>query len=592
MPSAPLPTPGPLPDTAPFPAEHIRSLNDALARATPTQRAWLSGFLAGLDAATTVTDDLATLAVPAPPPAARTPLTILFGTESGNSEALAADVRKAATRQNFAPAVLDMADTIPADLIKARNLVVIASTWGEGEPPQRAIDFYTALMADTAPRLDGLNYAVLALGDRAYAQFCAIGHSIDARLAALGATRAAPMGALDVDYTTDAATWIATTLKAYAPSARADATVISLDTRRAPALAAPDRTNPYTAKITDHINLHSSRSTSETVHIELSLEHANIAYEPGDALAVLPRNDPATVEAILAATGRANDPELVETLVATRDVTTLTPPMLAAYAELTGDITLQAIAKSPSDTATFIAGRQAIDLFTSAPETLSRDQLLSLLRPLPPRYYSIASSQKAVGDQADLLVARLAWSTPAGTRQGVTSSDLIARRRKGDSVRVWLKPNQHFRLPENPDRPIIMIGPGTGVAPFRAFVQDRRETAARGRNWLMFGHRQFTHDFLYQLEWQEALADGLLTRIDLAFSRDQPEKIYVQHRLWQHRDTLLGWLDDGAALYVCGDKSMGADIDATLLRIFESAGRDAAALTALKREGRYLKDVY
>jgi sulfite reductase (NADPH) flavoprotein alpha-component len=591
MSSAPLHAPGQLPDNAPFSADQIRLLNTVLARASGTQRAWLSGFLAGIDAAQLEGGEAPQVQAAAPP-AARMPLTILFGTESGNSESLAADTRKAAARLGFAPSVLDMADATPETLAKVKNLIVIASTWGEGEPPQRATDFYTALMAEGAPRLEGLHYAVLALGDRAYVQFCAVGHAIDARLAALGATRAAPLGECDVDYAAPAAAWIGSTLKAYAPE-RGEATVISLDTRRAPSVAVPDRNAPFVAEITEHVNLHSSRSSAETVHMELSLAGSGIAYEPGDALAVLPRNEQRTVDAILAATGRGGDAELAELLATGRDITTLTPPMLAGYAEITGDIALQAIAKNPAEAANFIAGKQALDLFESARETLGREQLLSLLRPLPPRYYSIASSQKAVGEQADLLVARLSWTTPSGIRYGVASNDLVAQRRKGDQVRVWLKPNTHFRLPADPDRPIIMIGPGTGVAPFRAFVQDRRETGAKGRNWLFFGHRQFTHDFLYQLEWQDAMQDGSLARIDLAFSRDQPEKIYVQHRLWQRRDALLGWLDEGAVLYVCGDKAMGADVDATLLRIFEDAKREAGpALSALKREGRYLKDVY
>jgi sulfite reductase (NADPH) flavoprotein alpha-component len=592
MSSVSLPAPGLLPDSAPFAPEQLRLLNSALARTTVVQRAWLSGFLAGID---TAEAQAAPYAAPAAPPAARTPLTILFGTESGNAEALAAEAKKAAGRLGFAATTRDMAEVTPEDLTKLRNVVLIASTWGEGEPPQRAIDFYNALMADTAPRLENLRYAVLALGDRAYVQFCAVGHAIDDRLAALGATRAATLLECDLDYAAPATAWIGSTLKAYAPepAERADAEVITLDTRRPLASAAPDRAVPYLAEITEHVNLHSSRSTAETVHIELSLAGSGIAYEPGDSLAVVPRNDPATVAAVLEATGHRGDEALGELLASSRDITTLTPPMVSTYAELSGDIGLAAIVRDKGELANYLAGRQAIDLFTAAPQMLDREQLLALLRPLPPRYYSIASSQKAVGEQADLLVARLVWQTPGGTRYGVASNDLIAQRRRGDQLRVYLKPNTHFRLPADPDRPVIMIGPGTGVAPFRAFLQDRRETGARGRNWLFFGHRQFTHDFLYQLEWQEALADGLLTRIDLAFSRDQPEKIYVQHRLWQRRADLLGWLDEGAALYVCGDKAMGADIDATLTRIYEDAGRDAApALAALRREGRFLKDVY
>lgn len=592
MSSASQPLPSPLPDSAPFTAEQIRLLNGVLGRASAVQRAWLSGFLAGIDVAGA---DVAP--APVAPPAVKTPITILFGTESGNAEALAADTRKAAGRLGFAATVQDMANATPEALARARNLVVIVSTWGEGEPPQRAGDFYAALMDARAPRLDGVRFAVLALGDRAYAQFCATGHAIDTRLAELGGVRAADLLECDLDYAAPASSWIGSTLKALAPEPvhadRGEAEIITLDARRPAVVAVPDKTAPFPAEITEHVQLHSSRSSADTVHMELSLAGSGIAYEPGDSLAVLPRNDPSVVAAVLAACGRADDAELAGQLAEGRDITTLTPPLLAGYAALTGDIALLAIARDKADSAAFIAGRQAIDLFNAAPQTLSREQVLSLLRPLPPRYYSIASSQKAVGEQADLLVARLSWQAGESRRYGVASDHMVTRSRVSDRLAVWLKPNPHFRLPADPDRPIIMIGPGTGVAPFRGFLQDRRETGARGRNWLFFGHRQFTHDFLYQLEWQDALNDGLLTRIDLAFSRDQPEKIYVQHRLWQRRDAVLGWLDEGAALYVCGDKGMGADIDATLVRLFEAAGRDAAgAIAALKRDGRYLKDVY
>ena len=573
-----------LPESAPFAPDQQRLLNTVLGRSSATQRAWLSGFLAGLDAGAP--------AIPtAAPPAPRTPLTILFGTESGNAEALAADARRIAGRMGFAAKVVDMADITPAALTGARNLIVIASTWGEGEPPARAVDFHHALLADDAPRLDGLRFAVLALGDRAYAQFCAVGHQVDARLASLGAVRAAPLLECDLDYTADAATWIDATLRAYAPE-RTEAEIIPLDTRRATA-GAERVTTPQPAEIVEHINLHSSRSSAETVHLELSLAGTGITYEPGDALAVMPRNDPATVAAVLVATGNDDDADLAELLASGRDITSLTPPMVAAWGEITGDAGLQAIGRDREQTAAYIAGRQAIDLFTAVPAAPGRDQLLKLLRPLPPRSYSIASSQKAVGEQADLLVARLSWQHDLGVRRGVASDYMVARRGRGDELRVFVKPNPHFRLPEDPDRPIIMIGPGTGVAPFRAFLQDRRESGARGRNWLFFGHRNFSHDFLYQLEWQEALNDGLLTRVDLAFSRDQPEKIYVQHRLWQRRAELLGWLDDGAALYICGDRAMGADAEATLVRAYEDAGRDALAeLAALRRDRRLLKDVY
>ena len=580
-----------LPETAPFPADQIRLLNSVLARASQSQRAWLSGFLAGLDAAAVPA------AKPAAAPEARPKLTILFASESGNAEALAAQARKSATRQGFAVTVLDMAEATLEQLPTWRDLIVIASTWGEGEAPQRAEPFYAALMASKAPRLDALRFAVLGLGDRAYPQFCAVAEAIDAKFADLGATRIAPLLALDVDYRKPATDWIDTTLTIFAPDRR-DAEIIPLETRRPvePALLDPplaEDPEPRLVTITEHVNLHSSRSSAETVHLELSLAEPGLTYQPGDSLAVMPSNDPAMVAAILEAAGLADDPALTDILTTERDITTVTPPMLAAYATLTGDGALKALAEDRPKASAFGSTHLVIDLLRAAPKRLTADQLLGLLRPLPPRYYSIASSQKAVGDQVDLLVALLSWQHDHTTRHGVASHYLTRRLARGNELKVWVKPNPHFRLPADPDRPIIMIGPGTGVAPFRAFLQERREIGATGRNWLFFGHRNYTHDFLYQLEWQEAHSDGLLTRIDVAFSRDQAQKIYVQHRLWQQRNDVLGWLDDGAILYVCGDRRMGADIDATLARIYAEAGQDPdPAMASLRRQGRYLKDVY
>ncbi len=574
-----------LPETAPFPAEQIALLNSVLAGASHVQRAWLSGFLAGLDAGSPQS-------LPASPPAARPKLAILFASESGNAEALAASAKKAASRQGFAATVHDLADISLDQLATMRDVMVFASTWGEGDPPQRVETVFAALMSPRAPRLDQMRFAVLGLGDRAYPKFCAVAEAIDGRLAALGATRLVPMLACDVDYQQAATGWIGTTLTSFAPE-RMDAEIIPLETRRPPSPALPQANRPFAATITEHINLHSSRSSAETVHLELSLAESGITYEPGDALAVQAKNHPAMVEALLHATGHAGNAALAETLLTGRDITTLTPPMLATYADLSNDAALRALVENKQAAADWIASHLVIDLLRAAPAKPSAEALLAMLRPLPPRYYSIASSQKAVGDQADLLVALFSFQHETETRHGVASHYLTRQLRRGDTVPVWVKPNPHFRLPADPTRPVIMIGPGTGVAPFRAFLQDRRETGATGRNWLFFGHRNYTHDFLYQLEWQDAHKDGLLTRIDLAFSRDQPEKIYVQHRLWQQRAALLDWLADGAHLYVCGDRRMGQAIDATLARILTGAGRDAEQeMAALRQQGRYLKDVY
>ena len=571
-----------LPETAPFPAEQITALNHIMSATSVEQRTWLSGFLAGYHAANTPAP--ATAAAPA----RRVPLTILFATESGNAEALAEAARKAAAKLGFAARALDMADATPAQVAAMPNLLVIASTWGEGDPPQRAIDFYQALMADDAPRFERVRYAVLALGDRAYAKFCETGHLFDQRLAALGATRIAETIECDLDYEAPAGTWIETTLtrlQAEQSKPEAGAAVIHVDFARPAAEASPyTRARPFVAEITERIKLSSSRSSSETYHLELSLEGADIAYEPGDSLGFLSVNDPALVDAVLRAAGLSGDAALHAALSERFDITTLTAKQVEDHARLTGDASFA-----------YAAGQQVIDLLEAGPRPLTAAQLTSLLRPLPPRYYSIASSRKAVPDQAHLLVAAVRYATHGRLRNGVASVDVADRRKAADRLRVFPKSNPHFRLPTEGDRPIIMIGPGTGVAPFRAFMQEREAVGAAGRNWLVFGHRNYTHDFLYQLEWQDWLKSGVLTRLEVAFSRDQPEKRYVQHALWDARRELYGWLGDGATLYVCGDATaMAKDVHATLQRILaEQGGGDGiAALDALRREGLYLRDVY
>ncbi len=582
-----------LPETAPFPPEEISALNRIMGRASSAQRHWLAGFLAGFEAGR------GTEAQPAPAaPAKRAPLLILYATESGNAEALAESARKAAARRGFAPRVLDMADASPADLAKARNLLVIASTWGEGDPPQRAAGFLQALVGADAPRLGGVRYSVLALGDRAYVQFCATGRRLDERLAELGAERVADRVECDLDYDAPAGVWTEAALGALGESAAEEdgGAVIHVDFARATA-AAVSRSAPFAAEILEHGPLASSRSASETFHLGLSLEGAALAYEPGDSLGVVAENDPALVAEILAHLGAGGDTALASRLAEGFDVTTLTRPLAESYARTTGDAALAALLAQAGGFEAFAAGRQAVDLFAAFPHPLGAEEITALFRKLPPRYYSIASSRKAVGEEAHLTVARLAYQSAGRAREGVASG-FLARRRAGERVRVFLKPNPHFRLPADATAPVIMIGPGTGVAPFRAFLQEREAAGATGRNWLFFGHRHFTHDFLYQTEMQAWRKSGLLSRLDLAFSRDQPEKIYVQDRLWQARAEVFAWIGQGAYLYVCGDAAhMARDVEATLLRILAEEGglspeAAAARLAELSRAGRYRKDVY
>ncbi len=583
-----------LPRSAPFAEDQIAALNSVFSVTTAEQRAWLSGFLAGMQAANAPQGAAAAVS-PAAPPARKVPLTILFGTESGNGEALAMQARKVAAKLGFAAKLVDMADVTPAQMAETRNLLVIASTWGEGDPPQRAVDFHEALMADGAPSFEKTRFGVLALGDRAYAQFCEIGRKMDERLAALGGTRIAERIDCDLDYEAPAGTWIDTVLGTLNTETTEDesvadegASIIHVDFARS-AADGFTRAKPFQAEITAHVRLTGSRSTSDTHHLELSLEGSGIEYEPGDALGVVPHNDPALADAILAAAGLVGDAGLRSSLVERLDITTLTRKQIEDFSQLTG---------VPVSESGWETGRQVIDLLDATPQRLTAEQLTALLRPLPPRYYSIASSRKAVGEEAHLLVAGLRYTSHGRDRAGVASIDMTARHRADDRLKIFLRPNMHFRLPSDPNRAVIMIGPGTGVAPFRGFLQEREAVGATGRNWLVFGHRNYLHDFLYQLEWQDWLKDGRLTRLDVAFSRDQPAKRYVQHALWESRRDLYAWLKDGAALYVCGDmNAMAKDVHTMLLQILADQGNqdEAAAkaeLDAVRRDGRYLRDVY
>ena len=578
----------PIPKTAPFGDDEIDILNRVVGPATAVQRAWLAGFLAGLDASSGAAASVHPAAAPLP----AEPLTILYATESGNSEKLAGDVAKSARKLGFKPSLVDMADLDLGSLASVKKLIVIAATWGEGEPPARAIRAYKELMSDAAPRLDGVEFGVLALGDTAYVEFCAIGKALDERFEALGARRVADRVDCDLDFAEPAAKWIAGTLKTLAPDVAPDTKVIAVDFSAKPA----PNLDIVEAEVTEHINLNSSRSAKETIHLELSFDGAAPAYKPGDSLDVYAENDSAYVDALLKAGGLSSDSVLRGEFIKSRDVTTLSLKTVETYANSTGHQYVKELLAS-GEAKTWIAGRQLIDLIEQFPIALDAEKLRALTRPLAPRAYSIASSRAEAGEEAHLLVSAVRYETHGRARKGVASNYMAERLKKGARLRVKLKPNKHFVLPSG-ERDIIMVGPGTGVAPFRAFVQERRATSAKGRNWLFFGDRTFTHDFLYQTEWQDALKDGGLTRMDLAFSRDTPDKVYVQHRIWEKRADLVAWLDGGANLYVCGDaRQMAKDVRATLVRAYVdvkaiSPEAAEAAVAALERDKRYQQDVY
>jgi sulfite reductase (NADPH) flavoprotein alpha-component len=579
----------PIPKTAPFAEEEIDLLNRVVGPASANQRAWLAGFLAGLDAAGAG----AVAPQPAAPARPAEPLTIVYASESGNSEKLAGDLAKSARKNGLKPTIIDMADLDLSALTTAKRLVFIAATWGEGEPPARATRVYNELMGEGAPRLEGVEFGVLALGDTAYAEFCAIGKKIDERLAALGGKRIVDRVDCDLDFAEPAGRWIGDAVKALAPP-NAGGRVIEVDFGAKPAPAL--NTDVVEAEIIEYVDLNSSRSDKETIHLALSFEGGAPAYEPGDSLDLYPENDPAYVDDLLKAAGLSGDEKLRAEFIKSRDVTTLSLKTVEIYASSTGHQYVKTLLDE-GQAKEWIGGRQLIDLIATFPIALDAEKLRALTRPLAPRAYSIASSRREVGDEAHLLISAVRYESHGRARKGVASSYVAERLKRGDRVRVKVKPNKHFALPA-PDKDIIMVGPGTGVAPFRAFVQERRATEATGRSWLFFGDRHFTHDFLYQLDWQDALKDGALTRMDVAFSRDTPEKIYVQHKLWDRRAELIEWLDGGALFYVCGDaKAMAKDVRAALVRAYadvKALSPEAAeqAVVTLEREKRYLQDTY
>lgn len=588
-----------LPEHAPFSPQERSAVDSLISSLSPGQRMWLAGFLSA--------EAGAAVAPPAAPKAA-TPLTVVFGTESGNSEELAEISAKAAKKRGFKPAVKNMTDLSPADLARCENLLVIVSTWGEGDPPENAVSFCERLMREEVD-LSGVSFSVCALGDTSYEQFCKTGRDIDERLARLGAKRVHDRRDCDVDYEDPHREWLDGALTALAPAA-----VPAVAAPAVPAAAvtsAYGKKNPFPSELLDKVVLNGDRSSKETWHYELSLEGSGLAYEPGDSLAVLPVNAPDMVEEVLSAARLTGGEEvelkgsgkklLADALREDLEITVLSRAVLKKLLAVRDSAKLNALLADDAkdDCKEYLWGRWVADAVRDfSPDGLSAAELAGILRKLPPRLYSIASSPLAHPDEVHLTVASVRYRAHERDRKGVASTYLADLVDTGRNVPVFVQPNKNFRLPESGDTPIIMVGPGTGIAPFRAFVEHRREAGAKGESWLIFGDQQYTQDFLYQLEWQDHLKEGALTRLDVAFSRDQPEKIYVQDRLRERAGELYDWLERGANFYVCGDAAkMAHDVHEALIDIVaEQGGKDRAEaeayVEALKKAKRYQRDVY
>ena len=578
---------------------------------------WASGYLAGAARALDA-NPLALATAAAPQAQASQRLTVLYGSQTGNARREAEKIVEAAKAAGLNVRLVRTDAYATRELASERLLYVVISTQGEGDPPDDAIGFTEFLLGKRAPKLPELKFAVLGLGDTSYADFCGIARKIDGRLAELGAQRVADLGQADLDIDTVAAPWrdgalakAAELLKIATPSAHV-ATVTPLR----PATAWSHE-RPFPAEVLANQRISGREfkgigfrqyggGDKDVRHIELSLEGSGLSYEPGDALGVRHRNPTRLVESLLDATRLGGDTTvsigndtlpLAEWLATRREVTRLSRPFLAALAERAdaGELK-QLLEPGNAGFAALLADHQLIDALRRWPADWDADALVAALRPQAQRLYSIASSRKRVGDEAHLTLDVLAYQAHGHAHLGAASG-FLADLEEGAGTPVYIEPNERFRVPADASRDIIMVGPGTGVAPFRGFVQERAETGASGRNWLLFGAQHFNTGFLYQTEWQDALRRKELHRLDLAFSRDQARKVYVQDRLREQGDAVYQWLQDGAHFYVCGAIAMGKDVHAALLDIVTARnGGDAEAaaefLTSLQTTGRYARDVY
>ena len=573
---------------------------------------WLSGYTAGLARA----QGGAVAAVPvaaeqaAVEHADHSRLTVVYGSQTGNAKRIA-EALAARFEGEGLPVRLLRADAYPTRELKdERFLAIVISTQGDGDPPDDARALVEFIEGKRAPQLPQLRFSVLGLGDSSYPQFCVIGQRLDARFEALGAQRWVARADADLDIDTIAAPW-STQVLAEAKEALKPRPQLASVTPLRPHIAAPvawTRERPFAAELLANLPITGRGSDRDVRHLEVSLEGSGLDYEPGDALGVWVENPPALVQAIAdaleldadTAVAHAGDTlPLREWLGRKREITRLSRPFIATHAAHAGSDALnRLLAPDQREGLTaLMAQSQIVDLLLEHPGAWTAEALVEALRPLQPRLYSIASSRKAVGDEAHLTVAHIEYRHGDTLRWGAASHHL-ATREEGASLPVYIERNERFRLPADASRDVIMIGPGTGVAPFRGFVQERSIVGATGRNWLLFGNPHARSDFLYQIEWQDALKRGELQRLDLAFSRDQAHKVYVQHKLREHGRTLFDWLEDGAHLYVCGDATrMAKDVHAALLDAIATHGGKSAEdandyLNTLQAQGRYSRDVY
>lgn len=596
-------------NNSPFNQEQTDLLNRLVPTLTESQKIWLSGYLSAITPSNvSETPSTQTSLLEQTLIETVKEITILYGSQTGNAQSLAKTFGKRLKESGFETIVQSMSDFKPNNLKKITNLLIIVSTHGEGEPPDTALAFHEFLHGKRAPKLENFQYSVLSLGDSSYEFFCQTGKEFDKRLEELGGTRLYPRIDCDLDYDEPANEWLEGVLASPQLNAHTKATT-TLATSTFVEETTYSRTNPFYAEVLDVINLNGRGSNKQTFHVELSLENSGISYQPGDSLGIYPTNDPKLVDELINQLGFSPEEnitinkqgetlELREALLAQFEITVLTKPFVEKYASFAESMELNQLL-SDEKIKDYIEGRDLLDLVTDFPSVkLDAQTFVSLLRKLPARLYSIASSYTANPDEAHLTIGAVRYESNARERKGVCSIQIAERIQPGDKLPIYIQNNQNFKLPENPETPIIMVGPGTGVAPFRSFMQEREERGDSGKSWLFFGDQHFVTDFLYQTEWQNWLKDGILTKMNIAFSRDSSEKVYVQHRMLEHSKELYEWLEDGAVFYVCGDeKHMAHDVHQTLLTIIQKEGNrslDSAEeyIGEMLQNKRYQRDVY
>ena len=605
-------TPQELPSiAAPLNDMQLSALQQSMTDLSPQQLAWVSGYFWGLSqtqtASATTSVNQAVAAVAAKPAGK---LSIIYASQTGNAKGVAEALEQEARALGITAELFDASDYKGKNLAKETHVIIVASTNGEGEAPDNAIELHEFLQSKKAPKLVNLQYGVIGLGDSSYEFFCQTGKDFDAFLTKLGATPFIDRIDCDVDYDASVSEWrnqaLSTVKQALASGSEAD--IVQLPVGQAVAgHSLYNKQNPYTATLLTSQKITGRDSGKDVRHIEIDLEGSGLSYQPGDALGVWFENSSQLANAILAKVGLSGV-ESVEVdgeslsihsaLVNKFEITSANPQLVTKFAELSASKKLLKLVEDKDKLREYASNIQIVDVLAEKKTKLSADELVGLLRRLTPRLYSIASSQTEVDDEVHLTVGLVEYDQGDEKRFGGASSYLSHRLEEGGEVKVFVENNNNFKLPQDDNTPVIMIGPGTGIAPFRSFIQERDNRDAEGNNWLFFGDRTFTQDFLYQVEWQKYLKSGVLNRLDVAFSRDQGEKVYVQHRILENAQQVWQWIQEGAYIYVCGDATrMAKDVHDALVIVAEQQGqmpRDDAEqfINDLRKAKRYQRDVY